>query len=71
MSAVWIVASCAVLLGGGGVWAAWPLMWPLIKFAPDLPDRGEVPVPGIAEHPRPKTGAHWLDGWVVFGNTYL
>ncbi|WP_026537300.1 hypothetical protein [Arthrobacter sp. 9MFCol3.1] len=23
-----------------------------------------------AEQPCPATGAHWLDGWVVFGNTH-
>ena len=28
------------------------------------------PEPGNAEQPCPATGAHWLEGWVVFGNAY-
>ncbi|SKB94071.1 hypothetical protein SAMN05660473_03179 [Arthrobacter sp. 49Tsu3.1M3] len=28
------------------------------------------PEPGNAEQPCPATGAHWLDGWVVFGIAY-
>ena len=23
-----------------------------------------------AEQPCPATGAHWLEGWVIFGNAY-
>ncbi|GIU57797.1 hypothetical protein NicSoilC12_35460 [Arthrobacter sp. NicSoilC12] len=26
--------------------------------------------PGKVEQPCPATGAHWLEGWVVFGNAY-
>ena len=28
------------------------------------------PEPGSAEQPCPAMGAHWLEGWVVFGNAY-
>lgn len=34
------------------------------------PADGDVPEPQIPEPPFPMTGAHWLDGFVIFGNTY-
>ncbi len=49
------------------LWAAWPLM----AARPARPGRGDVSEPENAEHSFPATGAHWLDGWVVSGNTYL
>jgi len=67
MSAAWILAACGLLMAGGGAWAAWPLM----KGAPARPEQGGVPMPEIEEQPFPRTGAHWLDGWVVSGNGYL
>ena len=67
MSAAWILAVCGLMLAGGGVWAAWPLM----KVAPALQDQRDVAMPETAEQPFPRTGAHWLDGWVVSGNSFL
>jgi hypothetical protein len=48
-------------------WAAWPATaaWPA------RPGRGDVSAPENAQQSFPATGAHWLDGWVVFGNGYL
>ena len=34
------------------------------------PEREPEPGPENAEQPFPATGAHWLEGWVVFGNAY-
>ncbi|MGO4805285.1 hypothetical protein AB4089_09175 [Arthrobacter sp. 2MCAF15] len=65
VSAAWIVAACGVLLAGAGLWAAWP--W--TAAVPTVPAQGLAPED--AEQPFPRTGAHWLDGYVIFGNTYL
>jgi hypothetical protein len=35
-----------------------------------LSDQGVAPDPEIAEQSFPVTGAHWLDGWVVVGDTW-
>jgi hypothetical protein len=48
-------------------WAAWPLT--AVRAA--RLGGGDAPEPENAEAPFPATGAHWLDGWVVFGNIYL
>ena len=67
MSVVWIVAACAVLLAGAGLWAVWPSE----AAAPDRTVQGNAPEAEDAEQSFPMTGAHWLDGFVVFGNTYI
>ena len=32
---------------------------------------GDDSEPENAQKSYPATGAHWLDGWVIFGNTYV
>lgn len=65
MSAAWIVLACGVLLAGAGLWAALPPT----AAGTTRPAQGYAPE--AAEQPFPRTGAHWLDGYVIFGNTYL
>jgi hypothetical protein len=67
MSAVWIVLACGALLAATGLWAAWP---PAPAGAGQA-GREASPEPEGGEQPFPMTGAHWLDGFVIFGNTYL
>jgi hypothetical protein len=70
MSAVWIVGACGVVLAGAGAWAAWPST-ETRPARPARPGRGDDSEQGNAQQSFPVTGAHWLDGWVVFGNTYV
>lgn len=49
-------------LWAGWTWAAAP---------PVRPGRGDDSEPENAQKSFPATGAHWLDGWVVSGNTDL
>jgi hypothetical protein len=49
------------------VWVAWSVT----AAQPVRPGRGDVSEPENAEQSLPATGAHWLDGWVVFGNPYV
>ena len=41
----------------------------LTAAQPARPGRGDDSERGSAVQPFPVTGAHWLDGWVGFGNT--
>ncbi|SDP32506.1 hypothetical protein SAMN04487914_10850 [Arthrobacter sp. ok909] len=66
MSAVWIVVACGLVLAAAGVWAVWSLM----TEAPARPVQEDAPEPDSADQSFPRTGAHWLDGYVIFGNTY-
>jgi hypothetical protein len=49
------------------LWAARPLP----SAEPARPGRGDRSEPSSAQKSFPATGAHWLDGWVIFGNTYV
>jgi hypothetical protein len=49
------------------LWAARPLPAAL----PARPGRGDDSEPSRAQESFPATGAHWLDGWVIFGNPYV
>jgi len=49
------------------LWAARPLL--LARRV--QPGRGDRSEPSSAQKSFPATGAHWLDGWVIFGNTYV
>ncbi|RKR30091.1 hypothetical protein [Arthrobacter oryzae] len=60
-----------VIAGGGGPAEGVRPAWPVKKVArPVPPADGDVPEPQIPEPPFPMTGAHWLDGFVIFGDTY-
>ena len=65
MSAAWIIVACGLLLAGTGLWAAWPST----AARTTLPAQEDSPEDGVQRFP--STGAHWLDGYVIFGNTYL
>ena len=43
----------------------------LTAAPPARPGRGDDTEPESAQKSLPATGAHWLDGWVIFGNTYV
>lgn len=49
------------------LWAARPLS----LAQPARPGRGDDSEPVNAQKSFPATGAHWLDGWVIFGNPYV
>ena len=42
----------------------------LTAAPPARTGRGDDPEPKNAQKSCPATGAHWLEGWVVFGNAY-
>lgn len=65
MSAAWIIVACGLLLAGACLWAAWPST----AAGTTLPAQEDSPEDGV--QPFPGAGAHWLDGYVIFGNTYL